>query len=124
MVGRRSIIRRREAGDLGAHAYRRGILPVGVRELEGHPHQPGTGKRDTNSSDGPRGSVMTVEFDLDGHSFTALNGGPPSRSARPSKVRYENQEEIDYFWDAPGAGGGPKPRQCGWLKSRLRCGDR
>jgi predicted 3-demethylubiquinone-9 3-methyltransferase (glyoxalase superfamily) len=69
----------------------------------------------------PSGSVMTVEFELDGHPFTALNGGPhfTFNEAVSLQIQCENQGEIDYFWDALGAGGDPKARQCGWLKDRF-----
>jgi predicted 3-demethylubiquinone-9 3-methyltransferase (glyoxalase superfamily) len=64
---------------------------------------------------------MTVEFELDGHPFTALNGGPhfTFNEAVSLQIQCENQGEIDYFWDALGAGGDPKARQCGWLKDRF-----
>jgi predicted 3-demethylubiquinone-9 3-methyltransferase (glyoxalase superfamily) len=68
----------------------------------------------------PAGSVMVVAFDLDGSSFTALNGGPHFKfnEAVSLQVNCESQEEIDYFWEKLGAGGDPKARQCGWLKDR------
>ena len=68
----------------------------------------------------PAGSVMVVAFDLDGTSFTALNGGPHFKfnEAISLQVNCETQEEIDYFWEKLGAGGDPKAQQCGWLKDR------
>jgi len=68
----------------------------------------------------PPGSVMTVEFELDGHSFTALNGGPlfTFNEAISFQVYCESQEQIDYFWDKLSAGGDDKAQQCGWLKDR------
>ena len=68
----------------------------------------------------PAGSVMTVEFELDGESFTALNGGPHFRfnEAVSLQVFCETQKEIDYYWERLGAGGDPKAQQCGWLKDR------
>ena len=68
----------------------------------------------------PAGSVMVVSFELDGHSFTALNGGPlfTFTEAVSFQVNCESQEEIDYYWDKLGAGGDPKAQQCGWLKDR------
>ena len=67
------------------------------------------------------GSVMTVDFELDGHTFTALNGGPHFRfnEAVSFQVMCETQEEIDYYWDKLGAGGDPKAQQCGWLKDKF-----
>ena len=68
----------------------------------------------------PAGSVMTVEFELDGQSFTALNGGPvfTFNEAVSFQVNCATQEEIDYYWEKLGAGGEPKAQQCGWLKDR------
>lgn len=69
----------------------------------------------------PEGSVMTVEFELDGEPFLALNGGPHFKfnEAISLEVHCETQEEIDYYWDKLGAGGDPKAQQCGWLKDRF-----
>ena len=67
------------------------------------------------------GSVMVVEFELDGLSFAALNGGPAKfafNEAISLEVQCESQEEIDYYWDRLSAGGDPKAQQCGWLKDR------
>ena len=68
----------------------------------------------------PVGSVMTVEFELDGHSFTALNGGPLFKfnEAVSFQINCDTQDEIDYYWNKLGAGGDPKAQQCGWLKDR------
>ena len=66
------------------------------------------------------GSVMTVDFELDGQRFTALNGGPEFKfnEAISLQIHCENQEEIDYYWNKLGAGGDPKAQVCGWLKDR------
>jgi len=66
------------------------------------------------------GSVMTVEFVLDGQPFTALNGGPNFKfnEAISLEVHCESQDEIDYYWEKLGAGGDPKAQQCGWLKDK------
>ena len=66
------------------------------------------------------GTVLTVEFELDGQAFTALNGGPAFRfsEAVSFQVLCDTQEEIDYYWDRLGAGGDELARQCGWLKDR------
>ena len=68
----------------------------------------------------PAGSVMTVEFELDGQRFTALNGGPVFKfnEAISFQVSCDSQEEIDYYWSRLGEGGDPNAQQCGWLKDR------
>lgn len=66
------------------------------------------------------GAAMTVEFDLDGQHFTALNGGP-AFSFTPALslvVHCATQAEVDHYWDRLGAGGDPQAQQCGWLKDR------
>jgi predicted 3-demethylubiquinone-9 3-methyltransferase (glyoxalase superfamily) len=69
----------------------------------------------------PPGSVMTVAFELSGHPFTALNGGPlfTFSEAISFQVSCDTQSDIDYFWEKLSAGGDPKARQCGWLKDRF-----
>ena len=66
----------------------------------------------------PEGSVLTVEFDLNGQTFTALNGGPAFHftEAISFVVHCETQKEVDHYWDRLLAGGAPS--QCGWLKDR------
>ena len=68
----------------------------------------------------PPGSVMVVAFELDGQSFTALNGGPlfTFNEAVSLQVNCATQEEIDHYWEKLSAGGDPKAQQCGWLKDR------
>jgi len=68
----------------------------------------------------PAGSVMVVSFELDGHSFTALNGGPLFKfnEAVSFQVNCKTQDEIDYYWERLGEGGDPNAQQCGWLKDR------
>lgn len=68
----------------------------------------------------PAGSVMTVEFELCGQAFTALNGGPEFRfnEAVSFQVGCETQEEVDYYWQKLSAGGEEAAQQCGWLKDR------
>ena len=69
----------------------------------------------------PPGSVMTVEFELDGQRYTALNGGPhfTFNEAISLQVLCDSQEEVDYYWDRLTAGGDPKAQQCGWLKDKF-----
>lgn len=68
----------------------------------------------------PAGSVMTVQFELDGQPFLALNGGPMFRfnEAISLMVSCASQDEIDRYWQRLGDGGDPAARQCGWLKDR------
>ena len=67
------------------------------------------------------GSVMTVEFELDGQKFTALNGGPNFKfnEAVSFQVMCRTQDEIDRYWEKLGAGGDPEAQVCGWLKDRF-----
>ena len=67
----------------------------------------------------PAGSAMTVQFELEGQKFVALNGGPHFKltEAVSFVVNCETQEEVDYFWDKLLEGGG-KESQCGWLKDK------
>ena len=67
------------------------------------------------------GSVMTVEFELDGQRFTALNGGPMFKfnEAVSFVVDCATQKDVDYYWDRLGEGGDPNARQCGWLKDKF-----
>jgi predicted 3-demethylubiquinone-9 3-methyltransferase (glyoxalase superfamily) len=66
----------------------------------------------------PEGTVMTVEFELDGQKFLALNGGPEFTfsEAISFQVSCETQEEVDAFWSKLADGG--EESQCGWLKDR------
>ncbi|WP_236243336.1 VOC family protein [Streptomyces sp. CC228A] len=66
----------------------------------------------------PAGTVMTVEFELDGRQFIALNGGPQFRfnEAVSLSVVCEDQEEVDYYWSRLCEGGEEGP--CGWLKDK------
>jgi predicted 3-demethylubiquinone-9 3-methyltransferase (glyoxalase superfamily) len=68
----------------------------------------------------PAGSVMTVQFELDGQQFTALNGGPEFKfnEAISLEVNCETQDEIDYYWQRLSSGGDPAAQVCGWLKDR------
>jgi predicted 3-demethylubiquinone-9 3-methyltransferase (glyoxalase superfamily) len=67
---------------------------------------------------GPAGSAMTVDFELDGQPFIALNGGPQFKftEAVSFTVPCANQEEVDHYWNALGEGGQEGP--CGWLKDK------
>jgi predicted 3-demethylubiquinone-9 3-methyltransferase (glyoxalase superfamily) len=67
----------------------------------------------------PKGSVMTVSFELDGQPFIALNGGPvfTFTEAVSLVVNCETQDEVDSYWAKLSAGG--EEVQCGWLKDRF-----
>src|SRR6266513_1629356 len=67
----------------------------------------------------PKGSVMTVEFELEGQQFVGLNGGPMFKftDAVSFVVNCETQEEVDYFWSKLSAGG--EESRCGWLKDKF-----
>ena len=66
------------------------------------------------------GTVMTIEFEINGQSFTALNGGPHFKfnEAISFQVYSDTQEEIDYYWERLSEGGDPAAQQCGWLKDK------
>ena len=68
---------------------------------------------------GKPGAVLAVAFELDGQSFSALNGGPQFKfnEAISFVVRCEDQDEIDFYWNALSAGGSEV--QCGWLKDKF-----
>jgi predicted 3-demethylubiquinone-9 3-methyltransferase (glyoxalase superfamily) len=67
----------------------------------------------------PAGSVMTVDFELDGRPFMALNGGPEFRfnEAVSFVIDCADQDEVDYYWTKLSEGGEEGP--CGWLKDRF-----
>lgn len=67
----------------------------------------------------PKGSVMTMAFELDGQEFIALNGGPMFKftEAISLVVNCQTQAEVDHYWDRLSAGG--QEVQCGWLKDRF-----
>ena len=67
----------------------------------------------------PAGSVMAVEFELEGQKFAALNGGPHFKfdEAISFQVHCKDQDEVDYFWAKLSEGG--KEVACGWLKDKF-----
>ena len=67
----------------------------------------------------PKGSVMTVTFQLAGQDFVALNGGPVFKFSEAVSfvVNCESQKEVDHFWEKLSAGG--EEVQCGWLKDKF-----
>ena len=68
---------------------------------------------------GPAGVALTVDFELDGERFTALNGGPQFKftEAISLVVHCQTQEEVDYFWEKLSEGG--EKVECGWLKDKF-----
>lgn len=75
--------------------------------------------RNGEAGPGPKGSVLTTSFELDGQAFVALNGGPLFKftEAVSFVVNCETQEEIDMYWEKLSEGG--EKGQCGWLKDRF-----
>ena len=67
----------------------------------------------------PKGTAMTIDFELDGQRFTALNGGPQFKftEAISLVVNCDTQEEIDYYWEKLSEGG--QQVECGWLKDKF-----
>ena len=80
----------------------------------------GTVTRYGEGGPGPRGSVMTATFQLEGQEFMALNGGPmyTFSPAISFFVSCQTQPEVDELWEKLLAGGGEKSR-CGWLKDKF-----
>jgi predicted 3-demethylubiquinone-9 3-methyltransferase (glyoxalase superfamily) len=74
--------------------------------------------RYTEAGPRPAGTVMTVEFELDGNRFVGINGGPQFRfdEAVSFQITCETQDEIDHYWERLTEGG--EESQCGWLKDR------
>jgi predicted 3-demethylubiquinone-9 3-methyltransferase (glyoxalase superfamily) len=69
---------------------------------------------------GPKGSVMTATFNIEGQEFIFLNGGPHFKFTEAVSfwIRCESQQEIDEYWEKLTADGG-QPSQCGWLKDKF-----
>jgi predicted 3-demethylubiquinone-9 3-methyltransferase (glyoxalase superfamily) len=74
--------------------------------------------RYTEAGPGPPGSVLAVEFELNGQKFVAINGGPQFtfNEAISFQIFCDDQRELDDYWDRLSEGG--EPGQCGWLKDR------
>jgi predicted 3-demethylubiquinone-9 3-methyltransferase (glyoxalase superfamily) len=82
------------------------IARYGKAGVEHHQKEPGT--------------VLTVQFELAGQTFTALNAGPMFKfnEAISLQVYVEDQKELDYYWDKLTTGGDAKAQMCGWLKDK------
>ncbi len=68
----------------------------------------------------PEGMAMTVDFEIEGQKFVALNGGPVFKfhEAISFQLNCDTQEEVDYYWEKLSEGGDEKAQQCGWLKDK------
>lgn len=69
----------------------------------------------------PEDAVMTVPFELNGHSFVALNGGPAFtfNESMSLQIHCQTQAELDHYWQHLTQGGDPEAQQCGWLKDKF-----
>jgi predicted 3-demethylubiquinone-9 3-methyltransferase (glyoxalase superfamily) len=69
----------------------------------------------------PVGSVMTVDFELNGTPFMALNGGPTFKFSEAISlvITCKDQKEVDYYWEKLSQGGDRNAQQCGWLKDKF-----
>jgi predicted 3-demethylubiquinone-9 3-methyltransferase (glyoxalase superfamily) len=69
----------------------------------------------------PEGTVMTIEFELEGQKFVGLNGGPIFKFTEAVSfiVNCDTQDEVDYYWEKLSEGGDKKSQQCGWLKDKF-----
>ncbi|HWP00082.1 MAG TPA: VOC family protein [Methylococcus sp.] len=78
------------------------------------------GEKGAEASGRPKGTVMTMAFQLEGQEFVALNGGPHFKftEAISFVVNCESQTEVDYYWEKLSEGGDEKAQQCGWLKDK------
>jgi predicted 3-demethylubiquinone-9 3-methyltransferase (glyoxalase superfamily) len=67
------------------------------------------------------GTIMTIDFELEGQKFLALNGGPIFKfnEAISFQIYCDTQEEIDYYWDKLTEGGDKNAQVCGWLKDKF-----
>ncbi|MCK1993449.1 VOC family protein [Peribacillus muralis] len=67
------------------------------------------------------GKVMTIEFELEGQSFVALNGGPQFKFTEAISfiIHCESQEDVDYYWEKLSQGGDENAQACGWLKDQF-----
>ena len=75
-------------------------------------------RRWSDAGPGPAGEVATVDFELDGRQYVALNGGPEFSftEAISLQIDCDDQAEVDHYWQALGEDG--EYSQCGWLKDK------
>jgi len=98
-----------------AAAFYTGIFPNSrIRQVTRY------SKEASGPSGRPEGSVMTVDFELDGEPVSALNGGPSFKftEAISLVVKCKDQAEIDHYWHRLSEGGDPNAQACGWLKDK------
>lgn len=69
----------------------------------------------------PEGTVMTIDFEIMGQHFVALNGGPQFKFNESISfiISCENQAEVDYYWESLGENGDENAKVCGWLKDKF-----
>jgi predicted 3-demethylubiquinone-9 3-methyltransferase (glyoxalase superfamily) len=69
----------------------------------------------------PAGSIMTIDFEINGQPYVALNGGPMFQFNESVSfvVNCDSQDEVDLYWDQLSAGGDEKAQRCGWLKDKF-----
>lgn len=79
------------------------------------------GEEGAEASGRPKGTVMTIAFQLNGQEFVALNGGPHFKltEAISLVVNCQSQDEVDFYWDKLSAGGDENAQQCVWLKDKF-----
>ncbi|HEX7342847.1 MAG TPA: VOC family protein [bacterium] len=78
------------------------------------------GEEGSKAAGRPKGTVMVVEYELEGQKFTALNGGPHFKftEAVSFVINCQTQKEVDYYWEKLSEGGDERAQQCGWLKDK------
>jgi len=69
----------------------------------------------------PEGTIMTIEFKIEGQEFVALNGGPVFQFSESVSfiINCETQDEVDYYWEKLSEGGDVSAQVCGWLKDKF-----
>lgn len=104
-----------EAANFYISVFRNSPLPAGISKIDSISRY---GKEGFETHGQKEGSVLTVVFQINGQSFTALNGGPIFKfnEAISLQVFCETQQVIDYFWEKLTDGG--QESQCGWLKDK------
>ena len=78
------------------------------------------GKEGYEIHGGEAGTVLTIDFELEGQKYTALNGGPAFKfnEAISFVVQCNTQKEVDYYWEKLSENGDKRAQQCGWLKDK------